>query len=135
VPGKTFAGLRLGATRAQVQAAWGARHGVCRSCKRTTWYFNEKPFEAQGAGVEFENGRAVAFFTLWQPTGWRTREGVRIGDPEARVSQAYGALQRTACGSYDALRLRRHGVDTYLYIRSGRVWGLGLSRAAAQACR
>jgi hypothetical protein len=31
VPGKTFAGLRLGATGAQVQAAWGPRFGRCRN--------------------------------------------------------------------------------------------------------
>jgi hypothetical protein len=135
VPGKTFGGLALGATAAQVRAAWGDRYGVCRSCKATTWYFNERDFEPQGVAVEFRNGRVSALFTIWQPTAWRTREGLRIGDLEARAAEVYGALQRVTCGSYDALRLRHAAVDTYFYVRAGRIWGFALSRAAVPACR
>ncbi len=135
VPGKTFAGLWLGATPAQVGAAWGARHGTCRKCERTTWYFNEKPFEPQGAAVEFERGRAVAYFTVWQPQGWTTSSGVRLGQPEEWVTRFYGQLQRVTCGAYDALRLRSGRVDTYIYVRAGQVYGFGLSRAAVPACR
>ena len=135
VPGKSFGGLELGATPAQVRAAWGTRYGICRRCKQTTWYFNETPFEPQGAGVEFRSGRAFAFFTLWQPSGWRTREGLQIGEPEARVSAVYGSLLRTSCGAYDTLRIRRAGIDTHVYIRQGTVYGFGLSRAAAPPCR
>lgn len=135
LPGKSFGGLELGATPAQVRAAWGTRYGVCRRCKQRTWYFNETPFEPQGAGVEFRGGRAFAYFTLWQPPGWRTTEGLKVGEPEARVSAVYGVLARTSCGSYDTLRIRRAGVDTHVYIRQGTVYGFGLSRAAARPCR
>ena len=34
----------------EVLETWGQRHGVCRDCRRTTWYFNAKPFQPQGAG-------------------------------------------------------------------------------------
>jgi hypothetical protein len=135
VPGKSFGGLVLGATPAQVRAAWGNGYGVCRTCARTTWYFNERDFEPQGVAVEFVDGRVAALFTIWRPPAWRTRDGLRIGDPEARAEHLYGALERVTCGSYDALRLRRGAVDTYFYVRAGRIWGFGLSRAAVPACR
>ena len=55
--------------------------------------------------------RAAAFFTVWQPRGWKTKEGVRLGDLEPRVTEHYGVLLRVECGTYSALRLRRNGVE------------------------
>jgi hypothetical protein len=134
VPGKSFAGLQLGATQAQVRAAWGPRFGRCRDCRRPTWYFTYKRFEAQGAGVAFRNGAAESFFTLWSPVGWRTDRGLRIGDPSARVTQLYGVLPRIECGTYVALVLRRGRTATQIYLYQDLVWGFGLSLAAAPAC-
>lgn len=135
VPGKSFGGVVLGATPAQVRAAWGSGYGLCRACKRTTWYFNERDFEPKGVAAEFVGGRVVALFTVWRPPAWHTREGLHIGALEQRATDLYGALERVPCGSYDALRLRRGAVDTYFYVRAGRIWGFGLSRAAVPACR
>ena len=44
VPGHSFAGMKLGATRTQVMGAWGPRYGRCRNCRQTTWYFTYKEF-------------------------------------------------------------------------------------------
>ena len=52
-------------TRAQVLAKWGRDHGVCRGCKRRTWYFTYHHFQPQGAAVEFTRGRVSALWTLW----------------------------------------------------------------------
>jgi hypothetical protein len=134
VPGKSFAGLRLGVIGTQVQKAWGARHGTCRSCPTPTWYFTYQKFDAQGAGVSFRNGAADAFFTLWAPPGWRTNRGLAIGDPEARIARLYGSLPRTECGTYSALVLRRGQIDTEFYVYNGNVWGFGLSRAGVPPC-
>ncbi|MEX2210143.1 MAG: hypothetical protein WD689_00055 [Gaiellaceae bacterium] len=131
VPGESLGGLRLGATPAQVRAAWGKRYGVCRTCARRTWYFTYRPFEPQGAGVEFRNGRVAALFTLWQPPGWRTREGLALGDPATRVDALYGLLPETRCRGYSALRLGR----TAFYVRREEVWGFGLLAAGASVCR
>src|SRR6266511_5413633 len=90
VPGKRLGGLTLGATRAQVRAAWGSKFGVCRDCRRPTWYFNFRPFEPQGVGVSFRRGRAVALFTVWSPAEWRTNRGLGVGDPAARIAGIYG---------------------------------------------
>jgi hypothetical protein len=134
VPGRTFAGLRLGATKDQVRAAWGSRFGVCRGCAQTTWYFTYKDFQPQGAGVTFVRGRATALFTVWSPPGWRTNRGLEVGDPEATITSLYGYLPRTECGTYSALVLRRGRVDTQFYVYKREVWGFGLSRAEAPPC-
>jgi hypothetical protein len=134
VPGKTFAGLRLGATPAQVQAAWGPNFGRCRNCARQTWYFTYKKFEPKGAGVSFQGGTATAFFTLWSPRGWHTNRGLTVGDPEARITRLYGVLPRAECGTYSALVVRRGGTATQFYVYQQKVWGFGLSSAEAPPC-
>jgi hypothetical protein len=134
VPGKTFAGLRLGATGAQVQAAWGPRFGRCRNCAQPSWYFTYKSFAPQGAGVSFRSGAAAAFFTIWSPPGWHTNRGLTVGDPEARITRLYGVLPRAECGTYSALVIRRGGTDTQIYVYQQKVWGFGLSSAAAPPC-
>ncbi len=135
VPGKSFAGLHLGATGAQVRAAWGDRFGRCRGCPRPTWYFTYKRFEPQGAGVTFRNGAAESFFTIWGPAGWRTNRGLTVGEPAVRATALYGPLPRVECGTYQALVLRRGRTDTQIYLYKETVWGFGLSAAGAPPCR
>jgi hypothetical protein len=135
VPGKTLGRLALGATKAQVRAAWGTRYGVCRDCRAETWYFNLRRFEPQGVGVTFRKGRAVAVFTVWSPPGWRTPQGLRIGDPELRIAGLYGTLFRVECGRYSASTMRKNGVTTAFYVVDEQVWGFGLSRPGQPVCR
>lgn len=135
VPGETLGGLRPGATPAQVKAAWGTSFGVCRSCQRKTWYFTYRPFEPQGAGVELRRGRVAALFTLWQPAGWKTRDGLRLGDDVARVTALYGPLPRVRCAGYEALTLRRGRTLSAFYVLRDEVWGFGLARTGVPACR
>jgi hypothetical protein len=134
VPGKSFGGLRLGATTTQVQTAWGPRYGRCRDCSGPTWYFTYKRFEPQGAGVSFRSGLADSFFTIWSPPGWHTNRGLRVGDPAQRVTQLYGVLPRVECGTYQALILLRGRIATQIYLYQEVVWGFGLSLAAAPPC-
>src|SRR5262249_51067189 len=103
VPGQSFAGMRLGATPAQVRTAWGSHSARCRDCVRTTLYFTYKDFQPQGAGAGFSAGRATTYFTLWAPRGWRTNRGLKIGDPEIRISSIYEAMPRFECGTYAVL--------------------------------
>src|SRR6266487_4029873 len=135
VPGKRLGGLSLGATRAQVTAAWGSRHGVCRDCRTRSWYFNFRSGEPQGAGVAFRRGRVVALFTMWSPQGWHTNRGLRIGDPAARIVGLYGPLLRVNCGTYAVMTLRRGRSKTSFYVVDEQVWGFGLSRPAEPNCR
>lgn len=135
VPGASLGGLRIGMTPSQVRAAWGSTYGRCRNCRELTWYFNYAPFSPQGAGVEFRRGRVAAVFTLWSPAGWATSRGLRIGDAEARVTEVYGGLSRSECGTYHVLLLPRGRVVSAFYVVDGRVWGFGLLRAPSRPCR
>jgi hypothetical protein len=135
VPSRSFDGLRLGASTAAIEARWGERHGICRDCRRPTWYFNSRPYRPQGVGVELRNGRAVAFFTLWRPQGWRTNRNLRLGDPVARVTEIYGPLPRLECGTYYALTLEAARTRTAFYVVDDKLWGFGLMRPVVPACR
>jgi hypothetical protein len=135
VPGRSLGGLRLGMTQAQVRAAWGTTFGRCRNCRLPTWYFTYAPFAPEGAGVEFRRGRVDAIFTLWSPAGWRSTRGLRLGDPEVRITALYGPLSRAECGSYHALLLPRGRVVSAFYVADERVWGFGLLMRPARPCR
>ena len=135
VPGKSLGGMRLGATEAQLRAAWGPRVGVCRGCPNRTLYFTYGKFEQVGTGAELRRGRAVALFTLWVPTGWRTNRGLVLGDSPVSVNGIYGALPRVECGHYYALVLRRGGVVSAFYFKGDTLWAFGLMRRSVPVCR
>jgi hypothetical protein len=135
VPGRSLGGLELGATRGQVERAWGRAYGRCRGCERETWYFNYFAFQPRGAGVELARGRVSAIFTIYQPAGWRTPGGIELGDRVERVTTAYGALTRLECGTYAALLLPRRGTLTVFYVLDERLWAFGLLASGAPVCR
>jgi len=134
VPGRTFGGLRLGATAAQVEAAWGKRYGRCRDCTSPTLFFTYRPFRPQGVAVVLRAGKAAAFYTLRAPKGWHTDRGLAVGDPESRISALYGRLPRAECGTYSALVLRGRRGETQFYVYGGKVWGFGLSSPGLPRC-
>ena len=119
VPGKSLGGVTLGMTKAQVLAEWGKRHGVCRSCRRETWYFNYEPFTPEGAGVVFERGRAVHAFTVWRPPGWETPQGLRLGDDASEAARVYerGGWQKVGVVPDYALLPRGGLCETIFYCR------------------
>jgi hypothetical protein len=131
---KSLGGVRIGMTGAQVRAAWGHRHGVCRGCSHTTWYFNYAPFTPQGAGVVLDQGRVVHVFTVWRPSGWKTAEGLTLGDPASDVSRLYGSLDRRPCTGYYALLKPGKRVDNVFYVFRDKVWGFGLTLPDASPC-
>ena len=135
VPGSSLGGLRLGATKAQVESAWGRAYGVCSNCPRETWYFNYFAFQPRGVGVDLRRGRVVALFTIHSPSGWRTQRGLELGAGVAEVRGVYGTLKRIDCDGYYALVLERAGTRTALYILRERLWAFGLSRAGLPVCR
>lgn len=135
MPGQSLGGLRLGATKTQVRAAWGTRFGLCRNCRLTTWYFTYRSFDPHGAGVTFRRGKAVAVFTLWSPAGWRTSKGLRLGEFAARITRLYGSLPRTDCEGYYALLMPQSRAVTAFYVDDGKVWGFGLLRRGIPVCR
>jgi hypothetical protein len=134
VPGQSLGGVRIGMTKAKVVDAWGGRHGVCRSCPHETWYFNYEPFLPEGVGVVFERGRVTYAFTVWQPDGWRTPEGLRLGEPAADIARTYGPLDRRRCVRYEALVEPGLRAQTVYYVFENEVWGFGLTVPDASPC-
>jgi hypothetical protein len=134
VPGVSLAGVRLGATPAEVRSVFGTHFGRCRGCAETTWYFTYTPFQPQGAGVSFRGGRVDSVFTVWSPPGWLTSRGLVIGDDAARLTEIYGRLPRVRCGAYSAYVKRTTSVTSAIYVYQSRVWGFGLSSAGAPVC-
>ena len=133
-PGASLAGVELGLTRAEVLEAWGARHGVCRRCEEPTWYFNERPFQPEGVGVVFEAGRVVHAFTVWQPGGWATPQGLELGAPAGDIGATYGELAEIDCGDYLALVENTPTAANAYYVYDDEVWGFGLLTRGRSAC-
>jgi hypothetical protein len=133
-PGQSIAGVELGMTQADVTQTWGLHHGVCRECEEKTWYFNEAPFEPQGMGVLFERGKVVHAFTVWQPEGWATPEGLELGAPAGDIGATYGELAEIDCGDYLALVDNDPDATSAFYVYEDEVWGFGLLTRGRSPC-
>lgn len=133
-PGESLGGVRIGMTKTDVMRQWGERFGRCRDCRRTTWYFNYRPFLPEGVGVAFEGERVSHVFTVWQPDGWQTPEGLRTGEPAAEIARTYGPLDRRECGRYYALVEPGARAQTAYYVFDNEVWGFVLTAPDASPC-
>ena len=134
VPGESLSGVSLGMTQADVLRLWGSKHGVCRSCVRTTWLFNYRKFEPEGAGVVFRKGRVVRVFTIWKPAGWRTDGGLTLGADVSEITRVYGALEKRVCAGYYALVRPEARAQSVFYVFGSELWGFGLTKRRASPC-
>jgi hypothetical protein len=134
LPGRSLGGVHLGESASAVRAILGA-HGVCRGCATATWYFNYQPFSQRGLAVELTRERVSAVYTLWQPTGWRTAKGLRLGVIEAQLTISTEPLVNVACSGYDARVADGPQARSVYYVVQGKLWGFGLLRAYANPCR
>jgi hypothetical protein len=126
ISGKSLAGVALGDSRADVLAAWGSRFTACGGCDLTTWYFTY-PRMPVGAGVMFDaGGQVVAVFTLGQPLGWKTQEGLKLGADVHDLTAMYDApsMAYKACVGFSALSVRRGGVVTSILTQAEQVFAL-----------
>jgi hypothetical protein len=134
VGASSLAGIRLGDSRATVRRLWGGHFTRCGGCSPETWiYFYPPPADPAGAGVEFENGRVVAVFTLGSPEGWRTSSGIRVGQilgfPRA------GDPQWQSCNGYSAKPATRSGSAVGSILTQGAaVYGFALTRRSVSPC-
>jgi hypothetical protein len=135
-PGKSLAGVHLGDTMARVRQLWGQTYKVCqeRQCTDPTWYFIYPQGEPLGASVRFKNGRVVTIFTLGSPKGWRTSEGLMIGEQVNRINQLYGKLTWNVCIGYGAMTMRTNTAVTSIYTTGEAVYGFALSRPGEPVC-
>jgi hypothetical protein len=136
VPGKSLAGVRLGDGKARVTELWGTTHTVCDWCRSETWFFTyEEPY-ALGAAVTFVNERAVAVFTLGAPAGWRSTDGLKLGEYSDRIAQLYPQLRWRTCIGYQAVSRRSaNGVVTSIYSDGQTVYGFALTHPSQPVCQ
>jgi hypothetical protein len=134
-PGKSLGGIALGDTVATVQKRWGSRYALCTICRRTTWMYTYRTGRLSGAAVSFRNGRVAAIFTLGAPRGWRTPQGLKLGDPTQHALALYRTLGWSRCIGYGALTMRRPGVVTSIYTFGESVYGFALTRPSEPVCQ
>jgi hypothetical protein len=135
VPGASLGGVRLGDTPARVRAVLGGSYGVCRGCATTTWYFTYGRFQQQGLGVELAGGRVSAVYTLWQPDGWSTPDGLALGVDQGEVTASHAPLIPVACVGYTAFVDDNRAARTAYYVVDGKLWGFGLVQRRQSPCR
>lgn len=135
VPGRSLGGVHLGEAERAVRASLGTFYGACDDCSRPTWYVTYRAFDKHGLAVEFARGRVAAVYTLWEPAGWRTKTGLRLGATPLEVHRAIGFLRTITCPGYEALVADTRRVRTAYYLYQGGLWGFGLFRHGAAPCR
>ena len=115
-PGVSLAGIHIGDTTAKVKSVWGRNYKLCPDCKGTYWYYIYTHGEPLGAAVKFSKaGRVVAAFTLGSPIGWRTSEGLGIGEQIDKVTSLYGQVGWHVCLGYGAMSMRNSNTVTSIY--------------------
>jgi hypothetical protein len=139
VQGRTLGGIALGDRPADVRAFWGTDYVLCRElCAAKTWlYFLPEFDDPVGIAVSFdETARVSAVFTLGAPLGWRTREGLRIGDDVHQATALYpGWKGFRGCIGYAAMSTRQGGVVTSIFIHGEDVYGFALTLPGARVCQ
>src|SRR5262245_64789264 len=120
----------------QVTDLWGKNYKVCprQHCSYPTWYYIYPKGEPLGVSVRFRQNRVVTIFTLGSPTGWRTAEGLLIGEQVDRINELYGKLTWSVCIGYGAMSMRTSEAVTSIYTTGEAVYGFALSRPAEPIC-
>jgi hypothetical protein len=142
VPGKTLAGVALGDSVKSVKTRWGGSYRICKSCNekssgRQTWFYTYlRDAQSLGAAVTFSRqGKVVAVFTLGSPAGWRTQEGLLLGEQIDRVVDLYGHLKWRVCIGYGALSMNKPGIVTSIYTNGEAVYGFALTAPNEPVCQ
>jgi len=134
-PGVSLAGVHIGDTVSKVRRLWGSNFKVCRDCEAPTWLYFYTRGEPLGAAVRFKGGRVVAAFTLGAPTGWRTAEGLLVGEQIDRVVDLYGSLGWHVCIGYGAMTMRKGNAVTSIYTTGQVVYGFALTAPSEPVCQ
>lgn len=134
-PGVSLGGVRIGYTPAKVTQLWGKNYKVCPECKNPTWYWFYQGPEPLGAAVKFKEGKVVAAFTLGSPTGWRTQEGLLMGEQIDKVLTLYGQLRFHGCIGFSAMSMRSGNTVTSIYTTGASVYGFAITAPAEPVCQ
>ena len=134
IPGRSFAGVRIGDNMDRVRSLWGTQYETCKYCVDPTWLYEYRGSEPLGAAVRFEHGKVVAVFSLGSPSGWRTNSGLYIGDPIGNVYQHYATTGTTRCIGFDAITVRTGKTITAFYSAAGVIYGFAIDVPSMTVC-
>ena len=135
-PGVSLAGVHIGDTAARVKSVWGWNYKLCPDCKGIYWYYLYTHGDALGAAVKFNKaGKVVAVFTLGSPNGWRTKEGLGMGEQIDKVTSLYGQVGWHACIGYGAMSMRSRSSVTSIYTSGAVVYGFAITAPAEPICQ
>lgn len=140
VPGKSLGGVGLGDTRRTVTDRWGTDYRVCDGCALPTWFFTyddgDPNLRGLGAGVAFRGDRVVAVFTLGSPFGWRTTDGLKLGQLLPNANETYASLRWKTCIGYIAMSVRSgSNAVTSIYTDGNVVYGFALTHPSLPVCQ
>jgi hypothetical protein len=139
-PGVSLAGVKLGDSMTRVKTVLGANYTLCtvansQLCKEPVWLFEYTRGEPLGVATKFHNGKVSAVFTLGAIEGWRTSEGLKMGDPVSSIYNLYETTSYTKCIGFEALSMKKPGVITSFYTASGIVYGFALTAPKEAICQ
>lgn len=140
-PGVSLGGLQIGYTQDQVVKRWGHNYRICPKnvCKGpdTVWYYVYGHGEPLGAAVRFNNvGRVNAVFTLGSPAGWRTAEGLLIGQGVSDAQRLYGTnVTWSVCIGYGAMSMRNGKAVTSIYTTGESIYGFAITSPGTPICQ
>jgi len=140
-PGVSLGGLQIGDTQSQVVKRWGHAYAICpeNQCAGTdvVWLFVYTHGEPLGAAVRFSKlGRVIAVFTLGSPAGWKTHEGLRIGQAVDDAYRIYGQnLAWSVCVGYGAMSMRNSEAVTSIYTTGDNVYGFAITAPGIPICQ
>lgn len=145
VPGVSLAGVKIGMSQTQVKRVLGNNIHACTSdvsllCKEPTWLFEYTRGEPLGIAVKFHTvkggqPKVSAIFTLGAIAGWKTKEGLKIGDPISNIYNFYAAPIDTLCVGFEAFSAKQGTVTTSFYTADGIVYGFALTTAPEKICQ
>jgi hypothetical protein len=134
VSGTSLAGVRLGDSMATVKQLWGGHYTRCQGCKPAMWfYLYPPPSDPVGAGVQFDNGRVVAVFTLGSPSGWHMENGIHVG--QILNNPSGNEARWLSCAGYSAkpTQVTSQAVTSIL-TQGAAVYGFALTRPSVSPC-
>jgi len=134
-PGTNFAGIKIGDTQARVKTVWGGNYTTCTYCDDVTWLY-EYPFgEPLGAAVRYKKGKVVAIFNLGSPAGWRTTQGLVMGDPISNIYSIVPSTSTVRCIGFDAIVTKTGKTVTAYYSAAGVIYGFAIIVPGLTVCQ
>ena len=145
IPGTSLAGVKLGMTQKQVARILGNNPVLCTVkisdlCKEPVYLYEYTHGEPLGVAVKFHTFKVggtptvSAVFMLGTIAGWKTKEGLKIGDPVSNIYNFYSAPIATNCIGFAALSAKEGKVITSFYTADGIVAGFALTQPPEGIC-